>query len=775
MAEIMAKSKASRRDRAKEKEADDDQLVELDSTFKTLADVRPGCSPCPYTSLMRSPPLVRQGGLLRNSLRTSTGHMKPGRPARGERGRGRHRAEEDEDDFDKLAQELAADARASRVSDRLKTADELAAEKAAQLGELERKRLKRMRARGSDDEGSDDDDEDERKGGYAARRQKRQKQKRGDKAPRPETVRTSLTDTPRAQPHSRCAQGDDLGDNLALDDGTGDEEASGGSSDEEDEAEDEDELRQSFKEKARSLRSKGNLERGMRRLRRLGILNDGGTLSSSGEEEDEDEGDEEGAHEEGEEGEEEAAEEFPAALPVEAPKASRVRARGAAVESELPYVFEAPASHAQFAAWVTGRSAADLSHVITRICACHAIALAPENRRKLQVFFGVLLVHFESLAQQAPLPQGHLDVMVPHLLALCREVPYYAATAARARLTLMQASVAEAQSRGAPGWPPPRTLLLLRLFTLMFPASDFRHPVLTAVALMLGQYLSHCEVRCTRDACLGVLVAALAVQLAAASGRYVPEAISFAAALVHASAEGGEGALAGLPAHLAHQMGGPWLHLPPLKAVKTAAPLLSLSRVLQTPADDPFFDSWELRTGALHAALQVLAAAAERATSLSAATALLTPARAAAERLQQAEGLPRATLALAAAVISAHDRAASAAHPPLQLHARKAEAIKAYNPSFEEEGFVKGRDYDVDRTRSEARRLKKQVAREAKGAARELRKDNRFLAEERARQQAAASSEREAKYKSALSFLEAQEADFKSGGQGGAAKRRKQK
>jgi hypothetical protein len=41
MAEIVAKSKASKRERAKEKEEDDDQLEELDNVFKSLADVCP--------------------------------------------------------------------------------------------------------------------------------------------------------------------------------------------------------------------------------------------------------------------------------------------------------------------------------------------------------------------------------------------------------------------------------------------------------------------------------------------------------------------------------------------------------------------------------------------------------------------------------------------------------------------------------------------------------------------------------------------------------------
>ena len=70
------------------------------------------------------------------------------------------------------ASQLAHEARASRVADRLKTSDELAAETAAQLEELERRRLKRMRQRGSDDDASGDD-EDAPKGGYAAKRAKR--------------------------------------------------------------------------------------------------------------------------------------------------------------------------------------------------------------------------------------------------------------------------------------------------------------------------------------------------------------------------------------------------------------------------------------------------------------------------------------------------------------------------------------------------------------------------------------------------------------------------
>ena len=327
------------------------------------------------------------------------------------------------------------------------------------------------------------------------------------------------------------------------------------------------------------------------------------------------------------------------------------------------------------------------------------------------------------------------------------------------------------------------------------------------MAVLLGQYLAHCEVRSGHDAALGVLVAALAVRQAQDSKRFVPEAVAFLSALVHSAAEDGAASTAGLPAHQAHQIGAAWLHpLPAAKSGKRAAsaPVFSPACVLERPAVDPYFDGAELRAAALHCALQTLAAAADSLASSSAGVVLIAPCRDAVVRLTEAACsrlVPKNTLAAAAAVVAAYARAASAVHPPLQLNTRKREPIKTFNPRFEEDGYVQGRDYDIDRERAEARSLKKQIAREAKvwayppprvlnapltvlnaplttpcrsqGAARELRKDNRFLAEERTRALQVESAEREGKYRATMSFLEQQEADFKSGGQGGGMKRKK--
>lgn len=45
----------------------------------------------------------------------------------------------------------------------------------------------------------------------------------------------------------------------------------------------------------------------------------------------------------------------------------------------------------------------------------------------------MLVQHFAKLAGETPLPLDHLNAMVPLLLPMTAEVPFYAATVARAR------------------------------------------------------------------------------------------------------------------------------------------------------------------------------------------------------------------------------------------------------------------------------------------------------------------------------------------------------
>jgi nucleolar protein 14 len=72
---------------------------------------------------------------------------------------------------------------------------------------------------------------------------------------------------------------------------------------------------------------------------------------------------------------------------------------------------------------------------------------------------------------------------------------------------------------------------------------------------------------------------------------------------------------------------------------------------------------------------------------------------------------------------------------PLRLQHHKPIPIPTYIPKFEQD-YAPNKHFDPDSARAEASRLRALVRKEKKGAIRELRKDNRFLAGERAKMQA---------------------------------------
>lgn len=79
---------------------------------------------------------------------------------------------------------------------------------------------------------------------------------------------------------------------------------------------------------------------------------------------------------------------------------------------------------------------------------------------------------------------------------------------------------------------------------------------------------------------------------------------------------------------------------------------------------------------------------------------------------------------------------ASQSRTPLRMQAHKPIPIATYMPKFVENYSVSKR-YDPDAERNATNKLKAMYKKERKGAIRELRKDNRFLAGEKAREQAA--------------------------------------
>lgn len=82
-------------------------------------------------------------------------------------------------------------------------------------------------------------------------------------------------------------------------------------------------------------------------------------------------------------------------------------------------------------------------------------------------------------------------------------------------------------------WPGSSTLLQLRLFALLFPASHARHhPTSTPLALVCGFLLSYCPPAGLRDIAAGLLVCSVLLSIGAASKRFAAEVLPFCEALL---------------------------------------------------------------------------------------------------------------------------------------------------------------------------------------------------------------------------------------------------
>ena len=90
---------------------------------------------------------------------------------------------------------------------------------------------------------------------------------------------------------------------------------------------------------------------------------------------------------------------------------------------ELPFVLPVPASASAFAALVDGRPPAELAEAISRIRKCNHPGLATGNRERLRLFFDILLDYLATLGATTPtVPLAHVDAMIPALLELATEV-----------------------------------------------------------------------------------------------------------------------------------------------------------------------------------------------------------------------------------------------------------------------------------------------------------------------------------------------------------------
>ncbi|XP_014514329.1 nucleolar protein 14 [Vigna radiata var. radiata] len=744
MEEIITKSKFYKAQKARDKEENEHLVEELDKDFTSLVHSEA------LLSLTEPNKMKALKALVNTNEQSNKDHIPASRTIENS-------VQEKPDDYDKLVKQMGLEMRA-RPSDRTKTPEEIAQEEKERLEQLEEERQKRMVAA---EDSSDEDNDDSEKA---------------------------------SEQKPRSLSGDDLGDSFSVseqivtkkgwvdeilerkdedsasEDGDDDDSDDLGSSEDADEESDEGEEH----EKDLSLKDWEQSDD-----------DDIGADSEDGDEDDSDEDKE--THSEDLDG----VERLDDAVHMKAKKNDSVKsvkrdkdfsngkkigvAGKQSKESEIPYIIEAPKTFEELCTLVDKYSNSNIILIVNRIRKSNPITLAAENRKKMQVFYGILLQYFAVLANKKPLNVELLNLLVKPLIEMSTEIPYFAAICARRRIESTRKQFIESIKKSeSSSWPSSKTLCLLRLWSMIFPCSDFRHPVMTPVVLLMCEYLMRCPIVSGRDISIGSFLCSMLLSVFRHSRKFCPEAIMFLRTSLLAATES---------KHISEE-DSQLYHLMELKALKpllcihetvNAISPLNFFKIIDMPEDSSLFSEVGFRASVLVTVVETLQGYVDVYKGLSSFPEIFLPILRILNVIEEQKNLPNALrdkIKNVAEIIKLKVDELHSSRRPLQMRKQKPVSIKLLNPKFEE-NYVKGRDYDPDRERAEMRKLKKQLKREAKGAARELRKDNYFLLEVKEKEKSLQEKDRAEKYGRAKAFLQEQEHAFKSGQLGKGRKRRR--
>ncbi|MBN3322136.1 NOP14 protein, partial [Atractosteus spatula] len=440
-----------------------------------------------------------------------------------------------------------------------------------------------------------------------------------------------------------------------------------------------------------------------------------------------------------------------------------------AAKAELPYTFAAPESYSDLLSLIQGHSPEKQCIIVGRIQKCNHPSLASGNKFKLQKLFGFLLEYVGELATRTPVDLLTVNKLVPQLYGLCQMFPEAACTSMQSILCDSAHDMEETiELKGRSPFPGLDMLIYLKIASLLFPASDFRHPVVTPAMVYISQSLTKCPVTTLEDVTTGLVLCSLTVEYVSLSQRFVPELINFLLGILHLA--------------VPDKTSLGYAVVPPFKAKGRSSDLLVVKnekaaevwKLKQQPLSAvqglKFKDSLEIdhfKFSSLATCLDLVKRCTSLYKSLPSFSKVFQPIGTLLMKHLPVENYPSHLQALHQDILEAINSTPTS-HVPLVFEKKKPVPLKLYTPKIVEV-LDYGKKRGCTKQERERERLKHKYKKEFKGALREIRKDTRFLAREKLSEVMARDSERKRKVKELFGSLATQEGEWK------ALKRRKNK
>lgn len=433
-------------------------------------------------------------------------------------------------------------------------------------------------------------------------------------------------------------------------------------------------------------------------------------------------------------------------------KSKKVDEKPAPVGEALPFTFDLPDSYEELSSLLLNKSPSDQTTILERIIKCNPVSLDAANKDKLISLAAFLCQYFNDLFDCDDLTEDNakkafevFDKFTPFILQLAEMNSLAIGNLLREVLTEKQGDLKKAKR-----YPNLDVLIFLRLVRRLFSTSDFKHGVVTPAFVLISQLLTRCPVESGRDIARGLLLVTIALDYTAQSKRLLPAVIVFLDGVLRLAVPKKTVDLC-LPAQLKNApdlsvSGGGAAEKGNKKKNKAAAiEVKDLQMMAKDLVNSGEVDE-EFKIRAVNAAVLLAKRFLEQIQENVAAVYYAGDLDIPLKRLN-ISSYPEKVQANLKSLQTLVARLQEKKLTPLKLRDQPVKQLRMLEPKFESETYhdkrVKGKP--TGKSLQEAMRHK--VKREMKGAMRDIKLDNAFLAKNRLNKQRVMDRERKEKVK----------------------------
>ncbi|CAH1757334.1 4928_t:CDS:10 [Entrophospora sp. SA101] len=376
------------------------------------------------------------------------------------------------------------------------------------------------------------------------------------------------------------------------------------------------------------------------------------------------------------------------------------------------------------------------------------------NRAKLEAFLPVLIDYVLLRAQEPTIPIQLINKLFAHIYDFAHQSPEVATKYFIEKITMFENNLMKGlrllsvNSSKKPKnalstslFPNSSELFLLKILSLIFPTSDFHHPVVTPSMLLMCQYLTICPIYNGKDLVSGLFICNLIYEYQKLSQRIVPEALNFLySSLVYLAPANTFKSLDSIPGLFPTNSyrNSPIIHLQIKDATnldKSKLPQLNFFKLLNHNKDEEdIYDNDEFRVSLLLGILSLIKQYAKLYSSTTAFIELFHPVIEILSTyfsIDKFSNFVKDKINQLKETLERMERFSRESRKPLELQHHRPIPLPTFIPKFHENYSIDKKYRDTGRDQASFNKLKSQHKKERKGAIRELRKDSQFIARQK--------------------------------------------